>query len=74
MNNHIRAVGAATLILLAAGCATDTTVQNKRAPGMPGEKTFQIQVGSSWVGVSDQQWDACEMGESYPACLWSSDR
>lgn len=51
-------------------------VLDKRAPGDPGEKTFQIQVKyelpvhpeEEWVTVSERAWDSCNIGESYPGC------
>lgn len=58
-----------------SACATGP-VADKRAPGSPGHKQFEIQiqpdavVGPSevWVKVSEHVWDRCSMGESYPKC------
>lgn len=53
--------------------ATTGTVADKRAPGQPGDKVFQLQVDgpllTRWVTVSDRNWDRCSMYEPYPDCV-----
>lgn len=72
-------IGAATIgvFFLLTGCGVSGQVTNKRAPGWPGEKTFQIQVddqrpgvGKVWVTVPEDVWERCSMvpADSYPAC------
>lgn len=73
MKNCIKiALIAATALLLTA--CTSGTVENKRAPGYIGEKTYEVYVDGYWLNVTSTGWDNCEMGEQYPACLTSSDR
>lgn len=58
-----------------SGCVSGQ-VQDKRAPGVPGRKTFQIQVRDprvvgpydTWVTVPERVWDKCDVDASYPAC------
>lgn len=63
------------VLFVLAGCATGT-VNDKRAAGYPGSKTFQVKVHNHlvvgpkyiWVTVTEKQWDACELGESLSDC------
>lgn len=73
MKNFIRIATLASLPALLTACA-DAPVENKRAPGEPGEKTYQIQVGRRWIDVTERDWDHCEMFEPFPACRTSTDR
>lgn len=62
-------------LLLLSGCAAGP-VADKRAPGMPGHKTFQLRIDDPnvlapddlWVTVTEDQWDHCGLDERYPAC------
>lgn len=68
MKNYIRATALGSLLLLATACVKGP-VEDKRAPGMPGEKTFELLVDSRWVEVSVQEWDKCKIDAPYPDCL-----
>lgn len=69
--------GAAVIgaLFVLSGCASGT-VQDKRAPGTPGEKTYQLQVENSrplgpaeiWVTVPEDVWDDCDQDMTYPDC------
>ncbi len=58
-----------------SGCASGP-VGDKRAPGEPGRKIFQLQVpvkgpvGPSevWVTVPEHVWDRCHIEQPYPQC------
>lgn len=70
----ILALGAAIVgvFLLYMGVTTGT-VTDKRAPGVPGDKVFQLRVEGPlldrWVTVSEYNWDECSMYTAYPACV-----
>lgn len=68
MKNYIRLTVVTLLILSAAACARGP-VEDKRAPGMPGKKTYEVQVRSTWIKVTEQGWDNCGLDDPYPACL-----
>lgn len=75
MKKIIQGAALTGVLFVLAGCATGT-VDDKRAPGYPGHKTFQVQVHNHlfvgpkliWVTVTEKQWDQCELGESLSAC------
>jgi hypothetical protein len=58
-----------------SGCASGI-VTDKRAPGVPGEKTFQVQIEEGrvvgpdevWVTVPEEVWEVCGLEETYPSC------
>jgi hypothetical protein len=62
-------------LFVVSGCAHGV-VEDKRAPGDPGKKRFEIQIRPSgpmspdevWIPVSEKVWDRCGIGESYLAC------
>lgn len=63
-------------VLFVALSHTSGSVEDKRALGDPGSKTFQIQVVyeapvqpyETWVTVSESAWDRCRIDAPYPAC------
>lgn len=63
------AIGGAILLSLTV---TDGTVIDKRAPGEPGDKVFQLRVDGllldRWVTVTEKQWDDCGLYASYRDC------
>jgi hypothetical protein len=67
----IRATALVGAVLLLTGCASGE-VTDKRAPGQPGEKVFQLRIDGTlpdhWVTVSENVWEACSMYEQYPGC------
>jgi hypothetical protein len=71
MHNFIRGAALVGAVLLSAGCASGTVI-DKRAPGQPGEKVFQLRVDgtlpSRWVTVSERTWEMCPMFDEYPDC------
>lgn len=74
MKNFIRITVLTPLAALLTACTVSGPVDNKQAPGTPGEKTFMVEVKGQWIEVSERDWDHCEMQEPYPACRTSSDR
>ncbi len=54
--------------LLALTACARGPIQNKRAPGLPGEKRYEILVNGRWIEITSAEWDACQMQETYPAC------
>jgi hypothetical protein len=70
-------MGAAMIGVLFAvsGCVAGP-VLDKRAPGDPGSKVFQIQVEDEtpvgpnevWVTVTERVWDTCRIEQPYPEC------
>lgn len=70
-------MGAAIVGVLFAvsGCAAGS-VEDKRAPGIPGEKTFQVRVKGDrivgpdevWITVPEDVWDKCVVGQPYRRC------
>jgi nitrogen fixation-related uncharacterized protein len=58
-----------------AGCASGQ-VDDKRAPGMPGKKTYQILVDNDqpygpdkyWITVTEDVWTKCRLGDRYEDC------
>lgn len=72
MKNFIRITAIAALTLLTA--CTQGPIENKRAPGEPGNKIYLVEVDKRWIEVSEGDWDRCEIFEKYPACRTSSDR
>lgn len=75
MKKIIQGAALAGALLVLTGCASGT-VQDKRAPGMPGEKTFQLQVENDlpigpdevWVTVPEEVWDECDIDAEYQEC------
>lgn len=75
MKKIFKGVVTVGVLFLLFGCAAGP-VDDKRAPGMPGHKTYQLQIDDPnvlapddfWVTVTEKQWDDCELGERYPAC------
>lgn len=63
-------------VLFAVTSCVAGPVNDKRAPGELGHKTFQLEVDDHsplapdelWITVTERQWDDCGMGERYPAC------
>jgi hypothetical protein len=59
-------------LFLLSGCGTGPLI-DKRAPGVPGEKKFQIQIEEShltgprrvWITVTERVWDKCDPGTHY---------
>lgn len=59
-------------LFLLSGCGTGPLI-DKRAPGTPGEKTFQIQIREVritgprhvWITVPERVWDGCDPGTKY---------
>ena len=51
--------------------SVQSTVLDKRAPGVAGDKTYQVLIstpflgvhGGLWVPVTEGQWDRCEVGD-----------
>lgn len=60
-------------LFVVTGCVSGE-VNDKRAPGYPGEKTYQIQLDNDkpvgpdklWVTVPEKVWEQCHIGERYP--------
>lgn len=46
-------------------------VQDKQAPGTPGDKTFQLLIDGSWYVVPETVWNNCALTEKLPACAVS---
>lgn len=75
MKKIFQGAALAGALLVLTGCAAGT-VQDKRAPGIPGEKTFQLQIendrpvgpASIWVTVPERAWDRCDPEDKYPDC------
>lgn len=75
MKKIIQGAALAVALLALTGCVSGT-VEDKRAPGTPGEKTFQIQVDRDpvvgpkkvWVTVPERVWDTCNIDTVYPDC------
>lgn len=60
---------ALALIVAANAAAMELgRVSDKRAPGLPGDKTFQVEVNNRWVGVPEDLWDSCNPGERMIHC------
>lgn len=63
------------LFVFTTSCASGN-VENKRAGGPSGHKTFQLQIDDRnplapdelWVTVTEKQWWECQMDEHYPEC------
>lgn len=59
------------VFLLLTGCASGT-VTDKRAPGQPGDKVFQLHVDGAlpgrWVTVTEKEWDRCSLDSAWPSC------
>ena len=76
MKNIRRGAAIVGAIFVLSGCVAGP-VSDKRAPGMPGEKTFQILVddkhlispGRVWVRVPERVWDRCDLDDPYPSCV-----
>lgn len=63
-------------VITLTGCAAGQ-VTDKRAPGYPGEKTYQIEIENSrpigpdrlWITVSREVWWSCRIQvDEYPDC------
>lgn len=67
MNNYIKGLFVAILMFTLAACAAGP-VENKRAPGMPWEKRYEILVDGEWIEITGSEWDNCGMYEQFPAC------
>lgn len=63
----ITVVMIAALLVLLTACARGPVV-NKRAPGEPGNKTYEILIKDTWIQVPEQVWDNCSLDDPYPAC------
>jgi hypothetical protein len=70
MYSAAMAASAATLFTLLLLLPTGV-VQDKQAPGIPGEKTYELLVEGAWRGVPETVWDRCGMFEQLPACMLS---
>lgn len=76
MKKFIAVAGIVGAIFAVTGCAAGPVVNDKRAPGNPGHKTFQIQIRETspvgpdevWVSVPERVWDRCRLGELYRRC------
>lgn len=68
MKNYIKATFLAALLALTAACASGP-IEDKRAPGEPGKKTYEVLVDGQWIKVTSEQWDNCGMYDPYPDCL-----
>lgn len=63
------------VLFAVTGCVSGPVV-DKRAPGYPGEKTFQIQVEDDrivgddkvWITVPEDIWERCGIDEQYEDC------
>jgi hypothetical protein len=59
-----------------SGCGVSGQINDKRAPGIPGSKTFQVEVHDGhlvgpdevWVTVPEHVWDKCHVRQMYPQC------
>jgi hypothetical protein len=75
MKKYVRGVVAIGVFFVVTGCASGV-VSDKRAPGSPGEKTFQIQVENNkpfgpdrwWITVNRDGWRACWIDDVWPEC------
>lgn len=75
MKKSIRVAALVGVLFVVSACAS-SPVQDKRAPGIPGHKTFEIQVDDSyvpgsarvWIKVSEKEWDKCHVGDQFPSC------
>lgn len=62
-------------LFVLSGCASGPVI-DKRAPGVPGDKKFQVLVDNDapvgpdklWVTVTEQQWDECRLDEQLSRC------
>ncbi len=66
----------AVVAVLAASLTTlfllpSMVVQDKQAPGIPGDKTFQLRVDDTWYVVPEAVWNHCTLGEQLPECAVS---
>lgn len=62
------AMAAAAFFLIST---TTGTVEDKQAPGIPGEKTYEVLVNGSWRIVPEAVWDRCDVQDSFPLCAVS---
>jgi hypothetical protein len=71
MKKIMRVATLCGVFLLCAGCGSGK-VTDKRAPGQPSDKVFQLHVEGTlfdrWVTVSEETWDACGLFTRYPSC------
>lgn len=75
MKKIIQGAALAGALFVLTGCVAGT-VEDKRAPGMPGEKMFQIEINRDqfigpkrvWVTVPEEEWDTCDIDTEYPDC------
>ncbi len=73
ISRRILALVAASFLLSA--CVSGS-VENKRAPGEPSHKRYQLQIDTGnplapdelWVDVTHDEWTRCSMEEQYPGC------
>lgn len=72
MKNSIKSAIAAAILTAITGCASGP-VEDKQAPGTPGSKTFMVQVDKRWITVTDQEWDRCDITETWPDCITSTE-
>ncbi len=58
-------------IIVVAALVGTGPIQDKRAVGEPGSKTFEVRVDGSWKIVPESGWERCGMHEQWPVCLLS---
>lgn len=71
MKNYFAATAALAVLiafLVPSLLLSDLAVQDKQAPGMPGHKTFQLQIGNTWYVVPEGVWDRCGLADRLPVC------
>jgi hypothetical protein len=75
MKNICKGAVIGALFVFLTGCASGM-VENKRAAGPSGHKTYQLRIDDKnplapeelWITVTREQWEACQMEERYPDC------
>lgn len=75
MKKTFRGASFCALFLLLSACVSGP-VQNKRAPGDLGHKTYQLRIDDRnplapkefWIVVTKDQWEHCQIEEKYPEC------
>jgi hypothetical protein len=70
MKRYVAVVMTAALSVLLMTTTTSGAVEDKRAPGDPGHKMFQILVDDAWRLVPEDVWNRCDMEDSFPLCVF----
>jgi hypothetical protein len=75
MKKMVQGATIAGAFFVLTGCVSGA-VDDKRAPGMPGEKQYEILVENDqpygpdrfWLKVTERTWDNCHLGDQIEDC------